>query len=184
MQKNDFIKKAEEVHGIGKYDYSEVPEKMKEYSKITIRCIQHNHKFKVFVCKFLKRNTNGCPLCQNQIYIDNFIKKAKARFGDIYDYSLITNHKDRKYKIICPVHGVFEVFQRNFILKTSHGCSQCYQDKLREKNKQEFIKNCKKLFGDKYDYSLVDYVNNRTPVKVICPIHGVFEETPDTILHL
>ena len=39
MQKIDFIKKAEEVHGIGKYDYSEVPEKMKEYSKVTIRCI-------------------------------------------------------------------------------------------------------------------------------------------------
>ena len=46
------------------------------------------------------------------------------------------------------------------------------------KTKEQFIEESKKLFGDYYDYSLVDYVNNNTKVKIICPVHGVFEQIP------
>lgn len=46
------------------------------------------------------------------------------------------------------------------------------------KTKEQFIADAKKLFGDYYDYSLVDYVNNNTKVKIICPVHGVFEQVP------
>ena len=35
------------------------------------------------------------------------------------------------------------------------------------------------MHGDKYDYSEVDYVNNKKLVKIICPIHGEFWQTPD-----
>ena len=37
-------------------------------------------------------------------------------------------------------------------------------------------------FGELYDYSLVEYINNKTKVKIICKEHGVFEQRPD--LHL
>ena len=40
----------------------------------------------------------------------------------------------------------------------------------------------RELIKDQYDYSLVRYVNNHTKVKIICPIHGVFEQTPDSHL--
>jgi very-short-patch-repair endonuclease len=33
--------------------------------------------------------------------------------------------------------------------------------------------------GNTYDYSLVEYVNCRTKVKIICSIHGVFQQRPD-----
>lgn len=46
------------------------------------------------------------------------------------------------------------------------------------KTKEQFIADAKKVFGDYYDYSLVDYVNNNTKVKIICPVHGVFEQIP------
>ena len=46
------------------------------------------------------------------------------------------------------------------------------------KTKEQFIADAKKQFGDYYDYSLVDYVNNNTKVKIICPVHGVFEQIP------
>ena len=42
----------------------------------------------------------------------------------------------------------------------------------------EFISRSKKIHSDKYDYSLVEYKNNVTKVKIICPIHGIFEQTP------
>ena len=41
---------------------------------------------------------------------------------------------------------------------------------------KDFINKSKRIHGDKYDYSLVDYVNARTKVKIICPIHGAFEQ--------
>lgn len=40
----------------------------------------------------------------------------------------------------------------------------------------EFIQRAKELHNNKYDYSLVDYKNNKTKIKIICPIHGVFEQ--------
>lgn len=44
---------------------------------------------------------------------------------------------------------------------------------------EEFIKRAKLKHGDKYDYSLVEYVNNFTKVKIVCPKHGLFEQTPE-----
>jgi hypothetical protein len=47
---------------------------------------------------------------------------------------------------------------------------------------EQFIEKARKKHGDKYDYSLVDYKHSRIKVKIICPIHGVFEQRPDTHL--
>lgn len=43
---------------------------------------------------------------------------------------------------------------------------------------EEFIARAKQVHGDKYDYSKVEYVNSDTKVTIICPIHGVFKQTP------
>ncbi len=42
----------------------------------------------------------------------------------------------------------------------------------------EFIERSNIAHSNKYDYSLVQYVKNSTKVKIICPIHGEFEQTP------
>lgn len=47
-----------------------------------------------------------------------------------------------------------------------------------EENKRKFLMKAKQKFGDKFDYSKVDYVNNRTKVVIGCPIHGEFQQTP------
>ena len=43
---------------------------------------------------------------------------------------------------------------------------------------QEFIEKSKLIWGNRFDYSLVEYINNNTKVKIICPINGVFEQKP------
>ena len=43
---------------------------------------------------------------------------------------------------------------------------------------EEFVEKAKKIHGDKYDYSKVEYINNRVKVCIICPIHGEFWQTP------
>ena len=49
----------------------------------------------------------------------------------------------------------------------------------RRKTKEEFIQDAQKVWGGRYDYSLVDYVNNKTKVKIRCKKHNVvFEQRP------
>jgi len=38
----------------------------------------------------------------------------------------------------------------------------------------EFLKRSYKIHGKKYDYSNVNYINNRINVSIVCPIHGKF----------
>jgi len=42
----------------------------------------------------------------------------------------------------------------------------------------EFINKSKLIHDDKYNYSKVIYKNTNTPVTIICPIHGEFEQIP------
>jgi len=45
---------------------------------------------------------------------------------------------------------------------------------------EEFVNRCKNIHGDKYDYSYVNYINNRTKIKIFCkqPGHGIFHQIP------
>lgn len=44
---------------------------------------------------------------------------------------------------------------------------------------EEFINRSNQKHNNKYDYSLVNYGHNKNKVKIICPEHGVFEQTPN-----
>ena len=44
--------------------------------------------------------------------------------------------------------------------------------------KEKFIEEARKIHGDKYDYSKVEYKNIDTKVCIICPKHGEFLQTP------
>lgn len=48
----------------------------------------------------------------------------------------------------------------------------------KKKTTEQFIEEAHRIHGDKYDYSKVVYKNNLTPVTIICPLHGEFEQTP------
>jgi hypothetical protein len=49
---------------------------------------------------------------------------------------------------------------------------------MKKLTNEDFIKKAKERHGDKYDYSLVKYVNAITKVDIICPKHGVFTTNP------
>ena len=44
---------------------------------------------------------------------------------------------------------------------------------------QEFIQKARKIHGNKYDYSRVDYVKSKSKVCIVCPKHGEFWQTPN-----
>jgi rubrerythrin len=47
---------------------------------------------------------------------------------------------------------------------------------------EEWIKKAKKIHGNKYDYSKINYINNKIKVCIICPEHGEFWQTPNSHL--
>lgn len=106
---------------------------------------------------------------------NNFIKKSNLVHNFKYDYSMIEyKNAKTKIKIICPEHGIFEQTPDNHI--RNHGCPKCNGGV--SNNTDFFIKKVKLKHNNKYDYSLVNYKNNHTNVKIICPEHGIFEQKP------
>ena len=47
---------------------------------------------------------------------------------------------------------------------------------------EEFIKKCYNKFGNKFDYSKIEYKNGKTKVCIICPEHGEFYVRPSDFL--
>lgn len=114
--------------------------------------------------------------------LNNFIKRAREIHGDYYIYGFV-NYKTAREKvcIICPIHGAFWQTP-NKHLSRGQGCSKCARDKVSEKfrsNTDEFTKKSKQIHRDKYDYSLVRYMNSKTKVCIICPEHGEFWQRPN-----
>lgn len=111
---------------------------------------------------------------------EEILIRFKNKHGEKYNYSKL-NFTGVKNKIIitCKKHGDFEQIVNSHL--SGCGCSKCSFESI-HKGKilttEDFIKKVKTIHGEKYDYSLVDYVNNITIVKIICPIHGEFEQKP------
>ena len=47
---------------------------------------------------------------------------------------------------------------------------------------EQFIERSNKIHNNFYDYSKVDYKKIKTPVTITCPVHGDFDQTPDSHL--
>jgi hypothetical protein len=40
----------------------------------------------------------------------------------------------------------------------------------------EFIEKAIEIHGGKYDYTLVEYTGQKNKIKIVCPVHGLFEQ--------
>lgn len=116
-----------------------------------------------------------------------FITKARNVHGDKYDYTKTKYVKSYlKVTITCPLHGDFEVTPNNHL--RGNQCPECgriQRAKSNTKNTDYFITRALEVHGDKYDYSKVNYVNNKKKISIIChntdefgKEHGEFLQTP------
>jgi len=120
-----------------------------------------------------------------KVTIEEFVERAKKVHGDKYDYSkTVYNGMHEKVCIICPIHGEF--WQTPVTHLRGGGCQECASisrwDTKGRITTEVFIEKAKKIHGDKYDYSKVEYKDSRTKVCIICPIHGEFWQTPNNHL--
>jgi len=169
----EFIEKARRVHG-DKYDYSRV-EYVNAKTKICVICPEHG-EFWQTPDKHL--SGHNCPFCHpnSKKCTNEFIELARKVHGDKYDYSkTIYKGMLSKVCITCPTHGDFFVLASNHL----HGdiCRKCYEES-RKKDVNKFIEEARKVHGNKYDYSKVEYKGANTKVCIVCPEHGEFWQTP------
>ena len=182
----EFIKRSEIIHR-DKYDYSLVDYINSKY-KVKIICPIHgefsqtpnNHlqKYGCFKCRYIKSAKT------NSSNIEKFIKNANDIHKNKYNYKLVEYiNTDTKVKIICPIHGRFEQSPHSHL--RGRECFECGKEKISKANRstvEEFIVKSRSVHKNKYDYTLVEYINNYTDVKITCPIHGEFKQRPNNHL--
>lgn len=181
----DFIKRAREIHG-DKYDYSKVKEEFSHIknirSKITIICPIHG-EFKQSIFGHL--NGYGCNECgveaaASKITLtqEEAINRLMNKYGNKYDYSKVKfSGTKKKITLICPIHG--EVKVNAYLAFKGLGCPKCKKEETYRKmmlSNEEWIERAKKIHHERYDYSLTKYNGYYNKVKIICPIHGEFEQ--------
>ena len=179
----NFIEKSKKIHG-DRYDYSLV-EYVNNSTKVKIICHTHG----VFE-QIPAKHTRGsnCPSCvinmrkekNNNYYSKHFIEISKNIHNNKYDYSLVEYlNNNTKVKIICPIHGVFEQLPSNH--SKGANCPSCVSDSRKKRMKKDndyFLQKAVEIHGLVYDYSKVDYINNRNKVTILCSKHGSFEQEP------
>lgn len=180
LTQEEFIKKAKVIHG-NKYDYSQV-KYINTKTKVLIICPQHG--------EFLQVSGNhlrgqGCPYCYGNIKLttEQFIKKAELVHGkELFDYSMVNyNGYNNTIKLKCKICGyIFEAYSGNHL--AGEGCIKCSRRK-RSLGKEEWIKRARKIHGNKYDYSNVQYKNINSKVQIGCPIHGFFIQNARSHIH-
>jgi len=175
---DEFISKANIVHN-NKYDYSLV-EYINSYTKVKIICPDHGIFEQQPNNHISGKGCNICVISKRLSTIEYVISKANIIHNNKYDYSLVEYVNGyTKIKIICPEHGMFEQIPN--IHLNGNGCSICAGSK--KSSTQEFISKSINIHNNKYDYSLVEYSNNITKVKIICPLHGIFDQSPSSHLN-
>lgn len=111
---------------------------------------------------------------------EKFIKKAITKRGDKYDYSFVKYiHSKENVKIICPDHGEFWQTPNNHL--NGADCPSCgviKQNECKKLTTEKFITKANITHNKIYDYSLVDYKDSYSKVKIICKDHGIFEQKP------
>jgi hypothetical protein len=112
-------------------------------------------KTKKFISKLYEKRPD---LINNLYLIDEYIdNKTKIRFKDKYGVLLIK-----------PSQLLFFKNKPSILLA---------EDKTKY-----YITRVIEIYGDKYDYTLVNYVTNRDSIEVKCNKHGIFKVTPDNHL--
>ena len=194
LSKEEILERARKVHG-DRYDYSLIEDENFDYKSISekfpIVCKKHG-----VVPQIMRNHLNGagCRLCADEVNAENFrkstdkfIEDAIAVHGNKYDYSMV-EYKNWKTEVTIRCNKCGHVFKQSPNAHLSgQGCKKCGREAMKAKRRltiDDFVKRCKKIHGDDYDYSLVEYVNSGTNVMIKCKKCGfIFPQTPENHLH-
>ena len=175
LTRKELIDKLNEKYE-GRFDFSEI-KFVNLTTKVKLFCKEHG-EFEQTPKRLLKGiSCKKCSYKEMGDTLETFQEKAIKVHGNKYIYKEYKNSRT-PCKIICPIHGEF--WQKPTTHLSGCGCPKCgNREKLITVT---FIEKARKIHGDKYDYSKVEYVDSKTKVCIICPIHSEFWQTPENHL--
>lgn len=91
-----------------------------------------------------------------------FLERARNTHGYKYDYPLLPNKLTLRDSITISLNG--DIYEQNV---SKHLMGRCIEKSTPKKTTEEFIKESKVIWGDKYDYSLTEYNGALNYVKII-----------------
>ena len=113
-----------------------------------------------------------------------FIEKASEVIAPHLDLSqFVYSGFAEKSLVTCSTHGEFQI-RASSILR-GDGCPKCGVIKRANAKKmsiQEFLARALDVHGDRYDYSRVHLVSQKTKINIICKDHGEFSQEPHSHL--
>jgi len=135
-----------------------------------------------------ERNTRfnvTCP-CRDQKHLDYIekIRQERAKGNQLEKYggwaAQTEEFKEKRRKTISKIR--IEIQKKTEVKKpTIKKATKKIKDKSKGKT-EEFIKRSREVHGDGWDYSLVNYVNRKTKVILICPEGHKIEQLPSNHL--
>lgn len=179
-----FLKKAKQK--FPNFDYKNV-NYINCQTKVEIICPKHGS---FFVRPYhLLRVLKNCPNCRNEEIekdkeengrLNLFLRKAHKRFPNSnFNYDKVNyTYSWNNIEIVCSKHGSFFTKPGTF-LTSKIGCPLCSGNRC---NGEIFIEKAKKIHGEKYNYSLIDYKKSDIKVEITCPNHGSFFQRPTSHL--
>jgi len=135
------------------------------------------------LCKMLKNSLKrGSYKIYSAVDKTDYLKKyIIKKWGNNYDLSKVeySGKPLTKIILICKKHGEFTVNLQNY-LKRGNDCFLCKQEENKTNNilEKTFIHKANIVHKNKYDYSNIIYNLSFSKIKVICPVHGEFEQSP------
>lgn len=163
MKKQSFLEKARNKHGY-RYEYIDLPDIVMQKDLIKVK--YNDSIYEQRVLKHLKGSRPEKKTVNKTT--EEFIRESVKVWGNKYDYSLV-DYKNAKTKVKIIYDSI--VYEQ---LPNSHliGCPvEGYLDQ------EVFIQKSIKKWKNKYGYSLVEFVNANTKVKIIFN-DKIYEQTP------
>lgn len=168
----NFITKANKVHN-NKFNYDKTIY-LNSNKNVIVTCTQHGG-FLVTPNNHLS-NKSGCPECKkkHKLHLDKFLKRADDKFNGKFNYdNIIFINNITHINIICPKHGEFKQTPQNHLLS---GCKLCNDEERLSKKNNDFIEKSNIIHSNKYNYKYVIYRGRHEVIKIICDVHGEFEQ--------
>lgn len=149
-------------------------QKNKKEIRVDIEKIRTKILSKLHVLPFERSFAAYIEKCKSQGQI------LKGVWDDHANYPLtpemVQPKSDKMVSWICVINSTHRWLAPIKSITSGYGCSRCA--KRHNYTNSEWIEAARKMHEDRYDYSKVNYINSKTPVIIICPIHGEFTQCP------
>ena len=162
------------------------PKTTKATSYITVTCPVHGEIPNKRISSLSQGY--GCTHCKDDVEQisrkKRFIDTGTALYETQFTYDKVEFKKGKVHvTITCKDHGDMTLDYRTHTRPDSKGgCNKCALEitgKEQTKSIVDYIAEANLIHRNKYDYSKAVYINNKTKLEIVCPLHGSFLQRAD-----